>query len=367
MEPIRILCVFSWLDRGGAEMMCMNLYRHIDREKIQFDFVKHSPNRGQLEDEIESLGGRVFEAPTYKGYNHFVYCNWWKQHFEAHPEHQIIHGHYYTISAIYFKMAKDFNRITIAHSHGTRYQNTGIRMMMSQFWQSKIVNYADYRLACGEKAGKWLYGDRQFTVLPNAIELKEYEYNDMVRSEIRKELDLDGKLVIGTVGRQVDPKNPMGAVELVYEMSKLTNDYCFVWVGADYWREKMEKKLKEYGLLDKMKMIGVRDDVSRVLQGLDVFVLPSIHEGLPVVAIEAQASGLPCIISDSVTEEVALTDLCTFLPISDMGKWANEIVGKKFGSRTGYTSALAVQRYGIDESAKWLSDFYLEIQKNSVM
>ena len=117
--PIRVLCVFSKLGRGGAENMCMNLYRRIDRNRIQFDFVKHGPEAGMFEEEIRALGGRIYEAPRYKLYNHIAYCRWWRRHLENHPEHQIVHGHYFSISAIYFHVAHQLGRITVGHSHST--------------------------------------------------------------------------------------------------------------------------------------------------------------------------------------------------------------------------------------------------------
>lgn len=210
--PIRVLCVFSLLDRGGAESMCMNLYRRIDHSKIQFDFVKHGPQKGAFEEEIHSLGGRIYEAPRYQIYNHQFYCTWWKQHLEDHPEHQIIHGHYYSVSAVYFKVAHEMGRITVGHSHSTsvsgpNWWETQLKRMLCK----GVERQADYCLACSKAAGQWLFPHKEFTVLPNAVDAERFSFNPRIAQEVRCELSLGDHYVVGTVGRIVQVKNPMGS------------------------------------------------------------------------------------------------------------------------------------------------------------
>ena len=154
--PIRVLCVFSLLDRGGAESMCMNLFRNIDRNLVQFDFVKHTSKTCDFEKEIRNLGGRIYEAPQYKIYNHFAYCEWWDRFFKKHPEYKIVHGHYYTTSPIYFKVAKKNNRITIGHSH-----SSSIDGKIKELLIRNVQKYSDYCFACSNEAGKWLFPDRK--------------------------------------------------------------------------------------------------------------------------------------------------------------------------------------------------------------
>ena len=196
-NPIRVLCVFSTLDRGGAESMCMNLYRHIDREKVQFDFVKHTTAKCAFDEEIISLGGKIYVAPRFRGYNLIQYQSWWRNHLAQHPEHRIIHGHYFTASKYYFAVCKKMNRITIGHSHTDTYANKDIgkRIMIHG-----VENYCDYRLACSEKAGKLLYPHKDFIVLKNAIDTDLYRFDPAIRSEVRNEFHLGDSLVLGTVG-----------------------------------------------------------------------------------------------------------------------------------------------------------------------
>ena len=149
--PIRVLCVFSSLDRGGEETMCMNLYRAINREKVQFDFVKHTTKKCEFEDEIHKLGGKIYKAPPYMVYNYLQYCRWWERHLRQHPEHRIIHGHLFTIASIYFKIARRYKRVTIAHSHASA-QSKGLKGWLKRPLKKELVSYSDYCLSCSEIA-----------------------------------------------------------------------------------------------------------------------------------------------------------------------------------------------------------------------
>lgn len=345
--------------------MCMNLYRRMDRDQIQFDFVKHTTKKCLFEDEITSLGGRIFEAPRYQAVNHISYCSWWKQHFRNHPEHQIIHGHYYTTAAIYFKIAHHFGRKTIGHSHSTsvgmKSAKKDLKYLVTEYWLSKVCKYSDYRLACSTPAGKWLYGDKPFVVFNNAIDSKQFTYDPAVRKEMRSQLDLtDDDFVIGTVGSMGFPKNPVGIVQIVSEAKKRNPNVKMVWAGDGSMRQEVENAIRQHGLEDCVKLLGIRDDVHRVLQAFDVFILPSIYEGLPVVAVEAQAAGLPCILSDVVSREICITDLCTFLPIADPVPWADAILNVNL-NRADTQQEIVKAGYDIETTAAWLSNFYLSI------
>lgn len=360
-EPIRVLCVYSQLDRGGAETMCMNLYRQIDRSKIQFDFVKHTPAVGDYEAEIMSLGGRIFEAPRYQGVNHLAYCRWWKAHFQAHPEHRIIHGHYYTIAAVFFKIAHRFGRTTISHSHSTSAGKKTPKTFMANLWLSRINRHSDYRLACSIPAGEWLYRGAPFTVFHNAIDSGAYTYNPNVRAQVRAEFGISEQdRVIGTVGSIFYPKNPLGIIEILREARKRAPNIKMLWVGSGPMRQEVEETIRREGLDEITLLLGTRTDVNRILQAMDVFILPSIYEGLPVVAVEAQAAGLPCILSDVVAEEINITGLCRFLPITDLASWADTVL-RVDAPRENTRQRIIDAGYDIASTAAWLSDFYLSL------
>lgn len=365
-QPIRILCVFSTLNRGGAESMCMNLYRNIDRSKVQFDFVKHTPEIGAFEEEIVALGGRIYEAPRYKIYNHLSYCAWWKKHLSQHPEHQIIHGHFFTTSAVYFHVAKKLGRITIGHSHASENEHPKGKERIKRILESKVERYSDYCFACGQQAGQWLFPHKQFTVLNNALDTGQYCYNPTVREEVRKEFGMtDDCLVMGTVGNIAAVKNPFGAVDIFEAIHKRNQRARFLWVGGNNSsiNESVKKVLSEKKLDDCVIQTGARNDVCRLLQAMDAFILPSFSEGLPVVAIEAQAAGLQCFISDRVTEECDITGRCRFLSIDQPELWADEILSANL-SRTDTTQQIIDAGYDIRTTAKWLESFYLNLASN---
>ena len=357
-EPSRILCVFGSLDRGGAETMCMNLYRHIDRSKIQFDFIKHTEEKCAYEDEIRALGGSIFAAPRFKGTNLIQYQNWWKKHLTLHPEHHIIHGHYFTISKFYFSVCKRMRKVTIGHSHTDTYKNPAAILLFHG-----VESLCDYRLACSEKAGKLLYPHKDFVVLKNAIDVREYIYDPSVAEEVRKEFALGDTFVLGAVGTIKEVKNPLGMVEILKAVVRERPNTKLLWVGSDGgMRGQVVEKLKEYALQDNVIFTGVRSDVNRLLQAMDVFLMPSFSEGIPVSLIEAQAAGLRCFVSESVSREVDITGRCAFLPLGDYAQWAREIMEAELNHEDTYEQ-IVMAGYDICSTAAWLQDFYLSIQK----
>lgn len=362
--PVRVLCVFALLDRGGAESMCMELYRHIDKRKIQFDFVKHTSNKGVFEDEILSLGGKIYEAPRYKVYNHFSYCKWWKNHLKQHPEHKIIHGHFFTISSIYFKAAKKFSRITIAHSHMSNFKSKGLIKKIKLRFIENIKQYSDYSFACSENAGNWMFPNIDFKILNNAIDTKIFRFSSKKHTAIKKELELENCLVVGTVGNIAFLKNPYEIIEIIKACKEKIANFRFLWIGGGNLWEEIHQKVIDERLNDWVIMTGVRTDICDMLHAMDVFILPSLSEGLPVSVVEAQATGLPCFISDVITSEVVLTENCHKLPLGNPAKWATEISKIDVSARRDMKKEIIDAGYDIKSTSKWLQDFYISILKH---
>lgn len=352
----RVLCVFSRLDRGGAEGMCMNIMRHLDQQKVQFDFVKHGEHVGAYEEEIKSLNGGIYTAPIYKIYNHFQYCLWWKKFLRDHPEYQIIHGHYYTLSSIYLKIAKNMGRKTIAHSHNTR-EFSGLKRHLIK----NIEGIADYQFACSDEAGKWMFPNSQFKVIHNAIDTDAFKFNPQFRKRIRKELGVEDNLVIGGVGRLVEQKNPFGMVDIVESASKKIPNIRMLWAGNGSLREKVEKEIEERGLKDVITLLGNRGDVPALMQAMDVVLMPSFFEGLPVSLVEAQASGLPVLCSNTITKEVDITGLCSFLPLDNTAAWVDVIQTIDTSKRKDVSESIIKSGYDIRTTTKWLEQFYCSL------
>ena len=365
-EPIRILCVFSTLDRGGAESMCMNLYRNIDRSKVQFDFVKHTHDKGAFEDEISSLGGVIYEAPRYKIYNYFQYRNWWFKHLKSHSEHQIIHGHYFTISGIYFRFAREFERITIGHCHSAKPSKITFKSIIEAHFVKIVEKLSTYCFACSEESGKWLYPHRKFKVINNAIDAQKYIFSDTKRQKIRKELGLKDEFVVGHVGNIAPVKNHSFLLDVFKEIHDSKPNSKLVLVGNGS-QDELKQKAKNLGIYDDVIFTGARSDVADVLQAFDVFVFPSVSEGLGIVAVEAQAAGLHTICSDRIPGEVKLTDLVEFISLDKSAtEWADAILkyDNKY-ERKDTSEQIKAAGYDIHTTAKQLQRFYLKISERS--
>ena len=363
---IRVLQVFGRMDRGGSETMIMNLYRNIDRSKIQFDFVVHTDEKCAFDDEINALGGRIFSVPRLSIKNALKYKSSWKKLLLGHPEWNIIHGHMMSSASIYLSIAQKLGRYSISHSHSVS-AGTGKKAFVKRLLENRIK--ADYYMACSKAAGRFLFGDKivnsdLFMVLPNAICTKDYVFDNNKREVVRKNLNLTDEVVIGHVGNFSTVKNHEFLIVLFSEVLKKGYNAKLMLVGDGYLRKKIESQIHSLDLEHKVILTGVRSDVNKLLQAMDVFVFPSKFEGLPVSVVEAQATGLPCIISDTIPEEVILTDLVTVISLDDpTTDWVTYIVNSKSYDRNEYAEIVSQQGYDISVTARWLEEFYIEKSK----
>ena len=365
--PIRVLHVLGALNIGGAEMMVMNLYRNIDREKIQFDFVIHTTAQGDFTNEILKLGGRIYSCPRYIGRNHIQYCKWWNNFLEEHREYKIIHGHVRSTASLYMAIAKKKGCVTISHSHSTS-NGEGISALAKNAMQYPIRYMADYMFACSDEAGEWLFGrkactEKKYFFFPNAIELSRFQYSESVRKEMRGDLDIEREMIIGTVGRNSNPKNPFGILDIFERVSKKNEKAVLLWIGTGELEGEVKKEAVRRKLANRIHFMGNRKDVPELMQTFDIFIFPSLWEGLPVTVIEAQAAGLPCLISDRVTKQVAVSKLVHYLPV-DQGYevWEEAILNSNL-DRQDVQNEIRQAGFDIHESAQWLEKFYLKTNK----
>jgi len=365
-EPIRILHVIGKMDRAGAETMIMNLYRTINRSKIQFDFMVHSSEKGDYDDEILALGGKIYHVPYFNVANYFDYTKKWKEFFKSHSEHKIVHGHIGSSAAIYLKIAKKFGKYTIAHSHALN------STIFSERIKYGIVSYptrhiADYFLACSLLAGQDRFGEKvvkgnRFSVLKNAIQSDNFSYSDEVKEKKLQELGLKDKFVIGHIGRLALAKNHTFLLDVFKEVAYKKNNAVLVLVGIGPLEDKIKQKVKDLKIEDKVIFLGLRKDIPELLQAMDIFVFPSLYEGLGVVVVEAQATGINCIISDTVPDEVDIhADLLQSLPLAKPASyWAKKILETRINNRYSRQSEVIESGYDIKATVNWLQDFYLE-------
>lgn len=366
-EVIRVLHVIGIMNRGGAEAMIMNLYRNIDRNKIQFDFVENTFEKAAFDDEIKSLGGRIYNCPHYNGKNHFEYKKWWNKFFEEHSgEYRIIHGHLGSTAAIYLKIAKKYGLYTIAHSHNTLLQKD-FESLLYKIYSFPTRYTADHFFTCSRMAGVSRFGkkigsnEKLCTLLHNSIETDKFLYNIEVRNKVRNSLELGDNLVIGHVGRFNPQKNHEFLIDIYSRIHRKNKNTILLLVGDGSQKEKIFNKVKDLSLLDSVKFLGVREDINELMQAMDVFLFPSLYEGLPVTVIEAQAASLPCVISDCITKECKLLDNVKFVSLdSPIEEWSDAVFKISNIERRNTKKDIVNSHYDIEENVRWLEDFYLE-------
>lgn len=363
MGNLRILHVVTNMTLDGLETMIMNYYRKFDRENIQFDFLVHRNEKAYYDEEIENLGGRIYRIPKLNPFSN-SYKDSLKSFFNAHPEYKIVHVHQDCLSGIILKVAKECGvPVRIAHSHSSS-QDKNLKYIIKLFYKKYIPKYATHLLACGQKAGEWMFSGAKFDVLNNAIDASKYTFCLQKRKDMRKKIGIDEKnFVIGHVGRFSDTKNHSFLLEVFYEINKKC-DALLLLVGEGSLREDIEKKAQDLGVSEKIVFLGRRNDVYDVLQAMDVFVLPSKYEGFPVSVVEAQCSGLMCFISDKVPLDCRITDLVEQIPLdSSLEHWANKILEARQLERRNTLEQIKSNGFDIEENAKKLTDFYLSVSE----
>ena len=359
-NTIRVVHVFGGLGIGGAETMMMNLYRAIDRERVHFDFVVHTEKVGAYEEEIRSLGGTIYRCPKYTLKNHRRYVAWWRRFFAENPD-IILHSHVRSSAILYLKIAKRAGIKTVIHSHSTS-NGRGFSSLVKRIYQYPLRYGADYLMACSNEAGRWLYGKKalsrsNYVFCPNAIDTEKYRYSPETAERYRRELGLEGKFVVGHVGRFHEAKNHPFLLRTFALVAQKREDAMLLLVGDGALRPEIEAQVRALGLEGRVILTGNRSDVAEVMQAMDVFAFPSLWEGLPVTVVEAQASGMPCRISDRVTKDVDLTELVRRLPIDSEEAWAEAILGAE-PLRRDVIAEVRKAGFDVHESAAALAEFY---------
>ena len=363
-QPIRVAQVIGkWLG-GGVESVVMNYYRNIDRTKIQFDFICDNDSTNIPYEEIESLGGKVILVPPYQ-----KLIQYQKELRKVLKEgnYKIVHSHINTLSVFPLYAAKKAGvPVRIAHSHSTTNKKEWKKNLMKQVLRPFSKLFATDYMACTEWAGRWLFGNKTYNngkvyLLNNAIDLDKFKYNEKARAKIRKELNIkDNTLVIGHVGRFVPQKNHEFLVDVFKEVHDNHSNSLLLLVGQGPLQDRIKEKVNGLNLSDSVIFLGQRNDVNDLYQAFDIFLLPSIYEGLGMVLIEAQASGLKCIASDKVPKDAKVTNIISYLPLDIPSKWTQKICIQKHNKRKDELKLISKKGYNIMNEAKKLEEKYLE-------
>lgn len=366
-KPLRILHMIGSLNVGGSQTMIINLLENINTKEVQFDFIVDHPSENYFNKKVESYGSRIFYMPNFKLYNILKIRSAWKDFFKKHPEYKVLHVHVRSYASIFIPIAKKNGLKTIIHSHSTS-NGSGFSALIKNALQYPLRYQADYFFACSSDAGKWLFGsnivnNKNFFIIRNAIDTKKYIANDSIRFEYRQKYNiLYDEIVYIHVGRFHETKNHVFLLNLFSKINDINPKSKLVLVGDGQLRNNIEMKIRELRLEKKIVLVGNVDHVYDYLQMADVFLFPSLWEGLGISAIEAQANGLKCICSNNIPHEVKITDLCVFIPLHNENEWLDESINFERLKPNNYDE---IKRSGFDvkETAQWITDFYFSIVK----
>ena len=368
---IRVLHSVSNMDRAGIETMLMNYYRHIDKTKIQFDFLCNKKKKGAYEEEIIKYGGRIFRSPGLNPIKWFSYEKMLKNLLVENPDIKIVQSHNGAFSLqaqIASKKCGIKNRIV--HVHGTKIDfnlKLPLKLLYKNFLKLNCNNY----WGCGKDAVEYYFGKdviekNRYKIIRNAIEINNFVYNEEKRNELRKKYGLENKFVIGNVARFVKQKNHIFILEVFKKVLSQNPNSILLLVGDGELLDTMKNKAKSLKIQNNVIFTGNIENVNEMYQAMDLFLLPSLFEGLPVVGIEAQTSGLKCVMSDTISHEVAITDNVKFLNLKkdSLNLWADEILKSKEYIRKNMSKEIIEAGYSIEEEARKMQDIYLKMGEN---
>ena len=369
MEPIRVLQVMPAMDAGGMESFVMNIYRTIDRDRVQFDFLYHYDKPFFFDREIEALGGRITKLSVRQDNNLPRYLSQLDRLFRERPEYRILHGHYSGFGMFYNRRARLAGvPVRVGHSHNTAYERNLVgtldKAMSSQF-NKELTD----RFACSQKAGEMLFGASPFTVLPNGVDTALFSKRDAGRrARLRRDLGVaDDEVLYGHVGRFSAQKNHAGLLRIfaAVRQDQPRARLLLLGTGPQDALDRMHALAAELGLTDSVIFAGVRTNVQSFYDAMDAFLLPSLFEGLPVVLVEAQAAGLPCFVSDTVDRGAAFAKNVHFLPLNDPEAWRRAIRAASLRRDPNARQEAVDAGFDIHTSASLLQEFYLRRQEEA--
>ena len=358
--PLRILHIVSYMDRGGLETFLMNCYRHIDRQQIQFDFLVHRSFRADFDDEIEALGGRIYRLPRLNpldpGYYRALF-----RFFRTHVEYKIIHCHLDCMSAIPLFAAKGSGiPVRIAHAHSSQ-QDRDWKYPIKILLRKWIPRCATHLFSCSETAGKWMFPKQAYTVLCNGIDTRCFRYDPHVRNSMRKHLSVEEKLVIGHVGRFAPVKNHSFLIDVFSHIHAQRPDTVLLLIGDGELQNSIRKQVQEIKISDSVIFAGKQESVAPFYQAMDLFLFPSLYEGFGIAVLEAQASGLPCVISQEISGECMVTDLVTRVPLDASPQdWAAFALSWVGHPRSDHSEIIRDKGLDIQNTTEWLQRFYID-------
>ncbi|WP_297420774.1 glycosyltransferase family 1 protein [Clostridium sp.] len=367
-KPIRVGVVIGKWINYGVETLVLNCYRNIDKSKIQFDFIIDEDSGATPTEEIESMGGRVIIVPPYQ--KPIRYHKALVKLFRDN-EYKIVHAHTSTLCVFPLWAAKSAQvPIRIAHCHTTAGKGEYLKNIIKYSLRPFSMMYPTHLAASSHFGGEWLFGKGCFEkydmyYLPVARDIEQFIYNEERRNKIRKELGVVGKFVVGHLGRFVPQKNHMFLIDVFKEIHSMDSNAVLLLAGDGELIDDVLKKVNKLGLTEYVLFLGRRSDASNLYQAMDVFILPSLYEGVPGTGIEAQSAGLPFIYSNTVTDEARILSTTFRLPL-DVGakKWAETAIDSKQHPRENTYQEMTDAGYNIKVAARELENYYIGLVEN---
>lgn len=368
-QPRRVLHVIGAMDRGGAETFLMNVYRNIDRTAIQFDFLVHETRECDFDREICSLGGNIYRISRFNGLNFFSYISNCRRFFSRHHDYAAVHVHIGSCAPMVIAEAHRYGLYAIAHSHNTN-PPLSADSLAFQLVSFPTRYMADYFLACSYQAGLDRFGSRvaessNFAVMNNGIDVTRYRFSSDVRTLTRDSLGVDeDTYLICHIGRFDPQKNHHYLIEIFDCWLKERPNSVLLLIGRGNLRENVERQVDDLGIKNRVCFLGIRSDVPELLMASDLFIFPSTYEGLGIAAVEAQATGLPCLISESLPEVTHFLPTTLALPIDvDPKRWVemgNSLISG-FSTQARHDCWLRIKEKGFDirDTADRLCKLYL--------
>lgn len=369
-EPIRVLHVVIQMNRNGLESRIMDIYRNVDRNKIQFDFLTHRQGVFQFSEEIFDLGGKIYNMPPINPLTFPVYLYKLYKFFREHKEYKIVHSHLNSYSTWVLLMAKLNNvPIRIAHS-----RNSGVDKnwkVVFKLLSKLFINIpCTHRFACSKQAGTWLFGKNRtnsinnFRVIPNGFDIEKFAFSISKRNLMRSKLNLTNELAFVHIGRLTFQKNHDFLIDVFQYIHNSNPKSKLFLIGVGELEDNIRNKIKECNLSDSVAFLGSVNNVGDYLQAMDAMIFPSVYEGFGTVVIESQCAGLPTLASDVLPAETKVTECLQFLSIKtdSVEKWANKILQMiENVNRIDRSDEIKKAGYDIKDSYRILSDFYLSV------
>lgn len=360
----RILHIVGKMNRAGAETMLMNLYRHIDRDQIQFDFITFTDEVGDYDFEIQELGGKIIPILANNPIDRMLKL---QRFLRSSPEYDIVHAHMSLSNAFHLLAAKNAGvKHRISHSHNSSGNASNISRKVYEKW-ALLVNrkIANHKIACGELAANYLFGTtKDVFLLQNAVDIEQMlSVAKNSRHYIADEFD-DDKLKIIQVGRLIEVKNHKFSLGIAESLKEKQIDFTLYIIGDGPLNIALSKEIEDKSLSEKVKLLGLRTDITELMAGADYMIMPSLSEGFPVVLVESQVVGLTTIVSEKVSPEVDLgLELIDFLPINSVEEWVERLQQTRslVCAEKEIMSKLSLAGFDVSENAKKITHFYTNL------